>query len=65
MRRFAIRPKENQDAEGKAGKTEVEGDPAAEARSLAKSAAKPPAKSLAYARKKSAKVVKQRPRRRF
>ena len=61
MRRFAIRPKENQDAEGKAGKTEVEGDPAAEARSLAKSAAKPPAK----ARKKSAKVVKQRPRRRF
>lgn len=54
MNSIAIRPKENQDTEGK---PEGKGGAAEEA--------KPSAKSLVFARKRSTKVIKQRPRRRF
>jgi len=65
LKSIAIRPKESQDAEGKAGKPVGEEAPGAEVKSTAKSSAKPSAKSLVFARKRSTKVVKQPARRRF
>jgi hypothetical protein len=59
---IAIRPKENQDTEGK---PEGKGGAAEEAKSPAKSLAKPSAKWLVFAKNRSMKVIKQRPRRRF